>query len=60
MEEPGKLLIDHLAKINLFFFWRNYNISPSSLPCVRNWSFKFETSTISPLSFKTELYWSFY
>jgi len=35
---------------------RNYNAGPSSLPYVRNWSFKLEVSIIGPSSFKTELY----
>ena len=48
-----KTLLVDLADI---FYWRNYNIGPWSLPCVRNWSLKFEASTISPLSFKNELY----
>ena len=39
-----------------FLFWRNYNIGLSSLPCVCNWSLKFEVSTIGLSSFKTELY----
>ena len=34
----------------------NYNISPSSLLYVHNWSLKFEASIIGPSSFKTELY----
>ena len=41
--------------INWLFFWQNYNISPLSLPCVRNWFLKFQGSIISPLSFKTKL-----
>ena len=43
----------------IFFRW-NYIIDPWSLHCVHNWSLKFEASTISLLSFKIELYWSFY
>ena len=39
---------------------RNYNIGPSSLSYVRNWSLKFETCTIDPLSFQNEQYKSFY
>ena len=33
-------------------FWRNYNIGLSNLPYVRNWSLKFQVSTISPSSLK--------
>ena len=43
-----------------FIQGRNYNVGPLSLPHKRNWSLKFQASTISPLSFKIELYWSFY
>ena len=55
-----------LPKMNLLsqyiyiFNRRNYTVSPWSLPYVRNWSLKFKVSIISPLSFKTELIWSFY
>ena len=35
---------------------RNYNVNPSSLLYVRNWSLKFEASTIGPSSFNTKLY----
>jgi len=35
---------------------RNYNIGPLSLPCVCNWSLKFQVSRISPSSFKIEFY----
>ena len=40
--------------------WWNYNIGPSSLPCVHNWSLKFEACAISPSSFQNEQYKSFY
>ena len=39
---------------------RNYNIGPSSLPCVRNWSLKFEACAIGPSSFQNEPYKLFY
>ena len=38
---------------------QNYTISPWSLPYVRNWSLKFQASTIGPSSFQNEQYKSF-
>ena len=41
-------------------FRRNYNIGPSSLPYIRNWSFKFEACVIGFSSFQNEQYKLFY
>ena len=35
---------------------RNYTISPSSLPCVHNWSVGFQVSAIGSSSFQNEQY----
>ena len=43
---PGPTTIELLITI-----WRNYPISPWNLSCMRNWSLKFQVSTISPSSF---------
>ena len=37
-------------------FRRNYNIGLLNLSYVYNWSLKFQANTISPLTFKIELY----
>ena len=44
--------------IHLMDYFKNgkTTIVPSSLLCVRNWSFKFQVSTIVPSSFKNERY----
>ena len=45
------------AKIlNVNILRRNYDISPASLPCIRNRSFKFETCAIGPSSFQNKQY----
>ena len=55
-----KFVVIVLKKKCVVIVRRNYNVGPLSLPHERNWSLKFQASTISPLSFKIELYWSFY